>query len=172
MCIERSLPRHPRSQRGLTLIELIVFIVIVGVAVAGILTVMNITVKASADPMLNKQAIAFAESILEEVLTKDYDNLHGLSATPAWDYPQPGAGICPERALADDVDDFANCNGAGSIAGNVTLGADILALGGYQARVVVATPGLNGVADMKTVTVTVTDPAGATYSLTGYKANY
>ncbi|HEU0188726.1 MAG TPA: type II secretion system protein [Gallionella sp.] len=43
------------------------FIVIVSVAVAGILLVMNVTTKGSADPLIHKQALAIAESLLEEV---------------------------------------------------------------------------------------------------------
>ena len=59
-------------QRGFTLIELIIFIVIVGVAMAGILSVFNTSVKSSADPMVRKQTIAIAESLLEEILQKEY----------------------------------------------------------------------------------------------------
>lgn len=55
------------KQTGISLIELILFIVIVGVAVVGILLVMNITTKSSADPILRKQALAIAESLLEEI---------------------------------------------------------------------------------------------------------
>ena len=58
--------------RGLTLIELIVFIVIVGVALAGSLTVLNITTKASADPLVRKQALALAESLLEEAMLQPF----------------------------------------------------------------------------------------------------
>jgi MSHA pilin protein MshD len=50
----------PRSQAGLSLIELVMFIVIVGVAVAGVLSVMNVTTRHSADPMIRKQAQAIA----------------------------------------------------------------------------------------------------------------
>ncbi|HUW29960.1 MAG TPA: prepilin-type N-terminal cleavage/methylation domain-containing protein [Sulfuriferula sp.] len=57
----------PRSQAGLSLIELVMFIVIVGVAVAGVLSVMNVTTQHSADPMIRKQAQAIAESLLEEI---------------------------------------------------------------------------------------------------------
>ena len=49
-------------QRGFTMIELIVFIVVVSAGIAGILSVMNTTVKSSADPMLRKQAVAIAFS--------------------------------------------------------------------------------------------------------------
>ena len=55
------------KQRGISLIELIMFIVIVSVALAGILLVMNVTTKNSADPIIHKQALAIAESLLEEV---------------------------------------------------------------------------------------------------------
>ena len=54
-------------QRGISLVELIMFIVIISVALTGILLVMNQTTAHSADPMIRKQALAIAESILEEV---------------------------------------------------------------------------------------------------------
>ena len=56
-----------RRPRGISLIELVMFIVIVGLAVAGVLLVMNVTTQNSADPMIRKQAIASAESLLEEI---------------------------------------------------------------------------------------------------------
>lgn len=64
--------RSAKRQHGLTLIELIVFIVIVGVALAGVLTVLNHTTRHSADPMIRKQALAIAEAILEEVMLQPF----------------------------------------------------------------------------------------------------
>ncbi len=57
---------RPR-QAGISLIELVIFIVIVSVAVAGVLSVFNVAVKNSADPMIRKQAISIAESLLTEI---------------------------------------------------------------------------------------------------------
>jgi MSHA pilin protein MshD len=54
-------------QRGLTLIELVMFIVIVGVAAAGILQVLNMANRNSADPIRRKQAMLIAEAYMEEV---------------------------------------------------------------------------------------------------------
>jgi MSHA pilin protein MshD len=54
-------------QRGISLVELIMFIVIISVALTGILLVMNIVTRSSADPLIHKQALAIAESLLEEV---------------------------------------------------------------------------------------------------------
>jgi MSHA pilin protein MshD len=77
MCMSE---RTTQRQRGFTLIELIVFIVVVSVGLAGILVVMNTSVKSSADPMVRKQAIALAESIQEEVLQKAYADPDGSNA--------------------------------------------------------------------------------------------
>ena len=54
-------------QKGMTLIELIIFMVIVGVAMAGIISAINFNVRHSADPVVKKQALAIAEALLEEV---------------------------------------------------------------------------------------------------------
>lgn len=67
MCIDRR-----RGQAGLTLIELIVFIVVVSLGLAGVLSVLNITVLKSADPLVSKQALAVADALLEEIMLKDY----------------------------------------------------------------------------------------------------
>ena len=53
--------------RGLSLVELVVFIVIVSAAVAGIIGVIDVTTRSSVDPMIHKQALAIAEAVLEEV---------------------------------------------------------------------------------------------------------
>ena len=58
-----------RHQSGMTLIELVMFIVIVAVGVVGILSVLNVTVMRSADPLVQKQAQALAEGLLEEIQT-------------------------------------------------------------------------------------------------------
>lgn len=54
-------------QRGVTLVELIMFMVIVSIALAGILQVMRMTTANSADPLRRKQALMIAEALLEEV---------------------------------------------------------------------------------------------------------
>jgi MSHA pilin protein MshD len=70
-------------QRGSTLIELLFFIVVVSVGVVGILSVMNTTVRFSAEPMARKQAMVLAESILEEIVQKDYVDRDAASDVPA-----------------------------------------------------------------------------------------
>lgn len=50
------------------MIELVLFMVIVGVAAAGIMGVLNIGGSHSADPLRRKQALMIAEAFMEEVL--------------------------------------------------------------------------------------------------------
>ncbi|CAN5304188.1 hypothetical protein BH11PSE11_BH11PSE11_11390 [soil metagenome] len=55
------------QQRGVSLIELVIFIAVIGVGLAGILSIINLTTRTSVDPMARKQALAIAESMLEEI---------------------------------------------------------------------------------------------------------
>jgi MSHA pilin protein MshD len=66
MFIRRS-PAAGGAEHGLSLIELLIFIVIVSIAVIGILGVMSLNTNHSADPLQRKQALAFAQALLEEI---------------------------------------------------------------------------------------------------------
>ncbi|NJD06090.1 MAG: type II secretion system protein, partial [Methylococcaceae bacterium] len=76
------------KQAGISLIELIVFILVVAIAVTAILSVMSSTVAHSADSLERKQAIAIAEGLLEEILAQpftwcDPDDANLTTATSA-----------------------------------------------------------------------------------------
>ncbi len=163
------------AQRGLSLIELIVFIVIVSVALAGLLSVFNISAKASADPMIRKQALTVAEGMLEEVLSKDYENdpadASNTSATLGCtiNSPAPAPQCRPntvlDRANYNDVDDYQTWNqGVVQLDGNP---APILTA--YRVSVTVAASSLGGLAG-KQVTVSVSG-GGETIVVRGFRAN-
>jgi MSHA pilin protein MshD len=144
---------QPARQRGFTLIELIIFIVIVGVALAGILTVMNQVVSRSADPMLTKQAVALADSVMEEVLQKAFADPDGTNVGET------------DRSNWDNVDDF---NGATQAAFGLPS-----TLAGYTLVVTVADDATTLGVAAKRVTVRVTIVAtGQSVQLVGYRANY
>lgn len=160
-----------RDQRGLTLIELIMFIVIVSVGLAGILLVINTVVKSSADPVVRKQSIAMADAVLEEVLLKAYQN----PATGGYDTTIPANCATPDRSLIDDVSDYTCFDG--STTAKKILGSQMIASATgplpdtFWAKVEVTAVTVSG-ASMKKVTVTVTDPSNAVYALSGYRGNY
>jgi len=145
-------------ENGFTLIEVLIFIVVVAAGLAGILSVMNTSVKSSADPMVRKQALAIAEALLEEILLKAYAN-------------PIGGDTGTVRASYDDVDQYNGYSTAGGIKDG--QGNAILSLAAYNvspAVVVAASTDLNTVPSKK-VTVSITGPGGAIV-LSGYRSNY
>lgn len=95
---------HAFKQKGVTLIELIVFIVIVSTALAGVLKVLEITNKGSVDPMIQKQALAIAESLLIEI------------------EQQPFTYCDPDDANASTATSTAGCASTSQDNGGGTLG--------------------------------------------------
>lgn len=152
----------PNAQRGLTLIELIMFIVIVGVALAGIVTAINFNVQHSVDPIVKKQALAIAESMLEEVMLQNFAD------------PDSTASEGTLRSDWDDIDDYAGYTNMAvtSIDDPATTITDLT---GYTVSVTVnSATGLSGIASgqAKLITVTVAWQGTTAVQLQGYRTNY
>ena len=148
-----SINRLAKRVAGFSLIELVFFIVVVSVGLAGVLSVSDVSVRSSADPMVRKQVIALAESLLEEILQKDFSDPDGVDGETT-------------RATFDNVADY---NGKTQV-----IFTDWPAgLGGYQVAIVVTDTTIGGgtTATAKKVTVTVTGGSNA-ISMTGYRTNY
>jgi prepilin-type N-terminal cleavage/methylation domain len=140
------------SQRGVTLIELVISMVIIGIAVVGILKVMEVTTRHSADPMIQHQAVAVAEAYLEEILTKSYS-------------VQPGSG---SRDNFDDVADYDGLTDSPPTDQN----GNAIGLIGYTVTVDVGAPAaLDGVMARR-IDVTVTHSTLVDITLTGYRTSY
>lgn len=186
MSMTRHLP--VLRQRGLSLIELLVFIVVVGVAVTGVLSVYSLNARSSVDPVIRKQAIAIAESLLDEVMSKPYtycdpDDANVDAATsPAGCATTPegmGREVAQGETRYSNVTPFDNVNDYDgfSMAGiDDITGAPVAGLGLYTATVQVQQPAgaFNGVPAGETllVTVTVNAPGNLTLALSGYRTRY
>lgn len=148
-------------QRGFTLIELIIFIVVVSAGLAGILSVMNTVVKSSADPMVRKQAMALADSILEEILLKGYcdPDPGGL--------PAPTCGSHVVKASRVDFDTVDDYNGITN-----SIFTDLpTELASYVVGIAVANDTSTLGIAAKKITVTITHGTDVV-SMSGYRTNY
>jgi MSHA pilin protein MshD len=183
--------RHSR-QGGLSLIELVVFIVIVSVSIAGIFLVLNKATRTSADPVARKQALAIAESLLEEIELMpftfcDPNDANATTATGAF----VGAGGCATTVEAigptggetrysattpfDNVDDYQGFTMNSGNGGIKDITNTVLpALNAYSASVSVVQEALGSITATESlrVTVTVTGPGNTTVTLDGYRTRY
>jgi MSHA pilin protein MshD len=185
MCTDMRALARARLQAGLSLVELIIFIIIVSVGLAGILSVFNLTSQKSADPQIRRQMLAVAEALLEEVELKpltycDPDDPNAATATSSAGCTGGTGGANDESKLPlgpeigetrptfDNVSDY---NGL-----NLSPASDIngTTIAGYSATVSVTQQQLEGsipLADSLRITVTVTHGSDS-LALSGYRLRY
>lgn len=161
-----------RRQAGVNLVELLISIVIISIACTGVLLVFAQTVRFSADPMIQTQALALAEAYLDEILARPLNDPSG-GETGGSEEGSPS--VAANRPLLDDVQDYDGLSNLppqdqdGAVADFAPVdGTPDLA--GYQVDVDV-TPGVavNGVA-MARVDVRVRFGTIVDFTLTGFRA--
>lgn len=183
--------RTRNTEQGLSLIELIISIVILSVSIAGILLVLNKSIRTSADPVVRKQALAIAESLLEEIELMPFtycDPTDPAAATAGstagcttaeGTIPTPGtetrySATTPFNNVGD-YGGFSMPSGGGI---NDITNTTIPGLTNYSASVSVVQEslGTGGAAiaatDSLRITVTVTGPGNTTVTLDGYRTRY
>lgn len=184
-----------RTQSGLTMIEMIMFILIVGVALAAIIGVLNLTNKGSADPLRRKQALMIAEGLLEEVQLARF-TFCDPSADKAGDENVKGSLECdipenwgPEAGGTrpfDNVNDYVSAPNVAESRFNDADGrltdanGEPMNVDGYSATVTVTPESIGGIAvanpasgdvDVLRIRVEVRYD-GETLVLDGYRARY
>lgn len=192
-----SIPRDAPRERGFTLLELIMFIVIVGAAVAGVLGAISYASRVSVDPMIQKQALAIAEAVLEEVQLMpftycDPDDANAATATSSAGCTAGGSEAIGAEAAApwgpetrtggttpfDNVNDYNgfSMTGMTDIGGNPVTG-----LNQYTVAVSVATQGVPSFGgapaipgnEALLISVTVSNPQmSPNLVLQGYRVRY
>ena len=151
-----------QRQHGATLIELVVSIVIISVTLSSVMMLIVRTSASSADPLLRTQAIAIAESYMEEILTQP------LTDPSGGDTGGPETGEV--RATFDDVTDYPGLSDTGGAADQT--GSAIAGLEGYNVAVNVTSTALNGAPARRIeVVVTYDGEAGFAFPLAAYRMN-
>ena len=175
--------------RGMSLIEVVVFIVVFGIGIAGVVTLYSQLTKASVDPVVRKQALAIAASLMEEIQLRgftycdpDDPNVYTAPSTPCTTAEAIGPEAGETRYAVprfDNVNDYHGFSMSGASIHDVT-DTQIPGMNGYSVSVSVAEAsadfpaGLNAVLanEALRITVSVTGPAGVSVSLQGYRLRY
>ena len=182
-------------QRGLSLIEVVIFIVVLGIGIAGLAVLYNRLTLSSVDPLVRKQAVAIASSLMEEIQLRpftfcDPDDPAVFTATGVGDCAtQEGIGTeGPETrngpTFFDNVSDYnafsmsgirdVNENPVSGLEGYTAL-VQVADAGGpagdFSTNVVPAQPAVPA-GEVLRITVTVTGPANTQVVLQGYRLRY
>ena len=178
-----------RRQRGMSLLEVVIFIVVLGIGIAGMAILYNQLTLASVDPLVRKQAVAIANSLMEEIQLRpftycDPDDPAVVTAG------SPAACAIPEGIGAEGVETryadprFDNVSDYAAFPAMVGSIQDInnntiAGLAGYSATVAVAeasadfsVPGGVPLDEALRITVTVSGPGNVNVVLQGYRLRY
>lgn len=185
------------KQQGVTLIELVVVIVILAIALYGVTTSLSGALSRSADVVPQTRALALAQSYLDEILAKRFDE-HSVprgippcisNCTDEADFGPDGGET--SRDEFDDVDDydgldegFEQASALQDAEGNNRSGYDEFRVrvavrylelggGGVEENLTAELNDLTDAQDAKLITVTVShasEPDGWKFS--AYKANF
>lgn len=163
----RDIGRRAR-QRGVSLVELVIFIVVIGIALSSVAGALAFATRHTADPLVTRQALAAAESLLQEVLAQPFVALNPDGSAEAMG-PEPGEARGSPTLPFNHVNDYHGYTMAGIADLN---GSPVPGLAAYVAVVSVAQVAFDGIAadDALRVQVTVTGPGGAQVTLTGLRA--
>ncbi|MGF2736644.1 type IV pilus modification PilV family protein [Marinobacter sp. DUT-1] len=164
-----------KRQSGVTLVELVITIVVLGVAIAGVVGAFAVISGRSADPLNQTRAITLSQLYMDEILTRYYDESTpvGGGKVASGDVDCATAGPDGEtRPTFDDADDY---DGLADSPPQDGEGSDLSGYGGFSVSVAVACAGSEvGVAneDAKRIDITITDPSGQDWLFTAYRANF
>lgn len=175
---------HRRQhEHGLTLIELLLFVVVVSIALTAMLQVFVTATRGSADPLIRRQALAIAESLLREVELMPFTWCDPTDANVETTLDASGCATLPESmgpeggqtrygpAYFNNVNDYAgfSMNGIRDVTNTAVAG-----LTGYNASISVTAAALDSTPSTEAlkITATVTGPDGSTLSLQGWRTRY
>lgn len=168
---------------GVTLVELVIAIVVIAIGLAALtVTIINMT-QHSADPVIQQQANAIAQSYMEEILSQPFCDPNDFSidchtacvasACGSCSGSTTPGGAAEVRATYDDVCDYNSINNqpASDINGAIPSLSD------YSVTVTVDDSGVNfngldsNSGQVVRIRVGVTHSGGYSTNLTAYKVN-
>tara|TARA_R110001592_G_scaffold9288_1_gene49525 strand:- start:17751 stop:18296 length:546 start_codon:yes stop_codon:yes gene_type:complete len=176
------LGKGKRRQRGVTLIELVISIVILSIAMIALMNSFSLSMSSSADPLWRNKTLKLAQLYLDEILSKNYDHNSPVGGLPFVAAPSC-ASLGPDdstetREIFNDVDDYDGISEAPfSLTGvldssydNYLVSIEVVCDG----KSVDAVDGLNAgsTPQAKKITVTITPPGQTALPFSAYRGNF
>lgn len=166
-------PSGLHRARGTTLVEVIVFMLIVSIAVVSVVKALSQAVQWSADPLVQRQTLGIAESLIQEIDSQPYAQKDPYNPTGPDDAigPEPGETRSGSPLPFDNPNDYSGYSETGIVAPD---GSAVAGLGTYSASVVATQQSMGNVpaADGLLVDVTATGPDGQPVTVTTFRARY
>ncbi|KXS51735.1 MAG: MSHA pilin protein MshD [Marinobacter sp. T13-3] len=175
-----SLARGCGRQAGATLVELVMTIVIISIAIAGVVGAFALIAGRSADPLNQSRAVALSQLYMDEILAQKYADSSPVGGGEVSSVNADcGAAIGPEgsesRDTYDDVDDYDELSGASP---QNSEGDPLTGYSGFLVSVSVVCAGTDPDIDFsdsyqaKRIDITISDPSGNDYLFSAYRGNF
>jgi len=146
------------NQKGATLVELVMTIVIISVAIAGVVGAFSLIVGRSADPLNQVRSTALAQLYYDELVSIYYDSDTKLGGGRV----NPADVSCDQLARNPDIDVPHKYQ-------NFQAKFEVVGCAGQQD----AFDSLNLESeDVKEIRITITDPSGQEYVFSAYRGNF
>ncbi len=163
-----------QSSLGVTLIELVISIVIISISILGVTSLFLGTTTTSADPMIRAQALAIAQSYMDEIMMQPYAPEANTTAIGSCSDGNP-----PEKSNRAKYNDINDYSGLSDVGAHDQQGCLMNRLEGYTIDVQIntcpnaaCTTSLN-ITGMKKIQVTISHVAlNVSIPLVTYRADY
>lgn len=177
-CVKTKLNGVKKNQLGVTLVELIITIVVIGIAMSALITALSTGIANSSAPLWEGKALELSQAYLDEILAMKFDHLStsgggkineaSVSCTAA------NFSDSEVRANFNDVDDYHNLSDAPPVLIDSTINMSEYANYSVTAQVACAGTelGLANNESAKRIQITVTVPGGESRSVSIYRGNF
>ncbi|GAB1256940.1 hypothetical protein NBRC116494_14420 [Aurantivibrio plasticivorans] len=156
--------RRQSFQVGVTLIETVIFIIVVSVGLSVLVTAFSAFLGNSVDPIVQVRALECAQAKLDEIMARKFDENSPTGGVPPCGSAETGATACAGISNDSDFDDVGDYDGqVDNSRANCSISVTVSNAGGDL--------GL-AIAQARLITVDVTSPGGGIVTLSTYKANF
>jgi len=156
---------HRNARSGFTLIELVVVIVVISLSLLTLIGVFNQAASNSIDPVVQVRALECAQSKLDEILARKFDESTPSGGIPACGSAETNAANCTGITADADLDDVGDYNGhVDNSLDNCQIIVTVVNAGTEL--------GLSSNVQARRITVTVNSIGGGGAVLSAYRANF